>query len=133
MKFNIYKTSSRRKCRKLHFTAPSHIRRRIMSAPLSKELRSKYNVKSMPVRKDDEVQVSSDCTNIFTLVHVFIGRQRIYQILLLELSIDSGLYNSYFMFLPLIKSGIWDSTLANDLLGIILLRNNNTLKTKFFS
>jgi len=28
-----------------------------MSAPLSKELRSKYNVKSMPVRKDDEVQV----------------------------------------------------------------------------
>lgn len=58
MKFNIYKTSSRRKSRKLHFTAPSHVRRRIMSAPLSKELRSKYNVKSMPVRKDDEVQVS---------------------------------------------------------------------------
>lgn len=59
MKFNAYKTSSRRKSRKLHFTAPSHIRRRIMSAPLSKELRSKYNVKSMPVRKDDEVQVSN--------------------------------------------------------------------------
>jgi len=59
MKFNVYKTSSRRKSRKIHFTAPSHIRRRIMSAPLSKELRSKYNVKSMPVRKDDEVQVSS--------------------------------------------------------------------------
>jgi len=28
-----------------------------MSAPLSKELVQKYNVKSMPVRKDDEVQV----------------------------------------------------------------------------
>lgn len=28
-----------------------------MSAPLSKELRQKYNVRSMPVRKDDEVQV----------------------------------------------------------------------------
>ena len=28
-----------------------------MSAPLSKELRTKYGVKSMPVRKDDEVQV----------------------------------------------------------------------------
>lgn len=28
-----------------------------MSAPLSKELRQKYNVKSMPIRKDDEVQV----------------------------------------------------------------------------
>lgn len=29
-----------------------------MSAPLSKELRTKYNVRSMPIRKDDEVQVS---------------------------------------------------------------------------
>ncbi len=28
-----------------------------MSAPLSKELRAKYNVKSMPIRKDDEVTV----------------------------------------------------------------------------
>lgn len=29
-----------------------------MSSPLSKELRQKYNVRSMPIRKDDEVQVS---------------------------------------------------------------------------
>jgi len=28
-----------------------------MSAPLSKELRQKYNVRAMPIRKDDEVQV----------------------------------------------------------------------------
>lgn len=28
-----------------------------MSAPLSSDLRSKYNVRSVPVRKDDEVQV----------------------------------------------------------------------------
>lgn len=28
-----------------------------MSAPLSKELRDKYNVRSMPIRKDDEVRV----------------------------------------------------------------------------
>ena len=28
-----------------------------MSSPLSKELRQKYNVQSMPIRKDDEVQV----------------------------------------------------------------------------
>ena len=28
-----------------------------MSAPLSKELRTKYGVRSMPLRKDDEVQV----------------------------------------------------------------------------
>eukprot|EP01097_Dermamoeba_algensis_P001182 TRINITY_DN143_c0_g2_i4.p1 TRINITY_DN143_c0_g2~~TRINITY_DN143_c0_g2_i4.p1 ORF type:complete len:131 (-),score=40.51 TRINITY_DN143_c0_g2_i4:127-519(-) len=29
-----------------------------MSAPLSKELRKKYNVRAVPVRKDDEVQVT---------------------------------------------------------------------------
>lgn len=28
-----------------------------MSAPLSKELREKYNVRSIPIRKDDEVMV----------------------------------------------------------------------------
>jgi large subunit ribosomal protein L26e len=50
-------SSSRRKSRKAHFSAPSSIRRNIMSAPLSKELREKYNVRSMPIRKDDEVQI----------------------------------------------------------------------------
>merc|ERR1712080_751132 len=39
------------------FTAPSHIRRKLMSAPLSKDLRQKHGVRSMPIRKDDEVQV----------------------------------------------------------------------------
>jgi len=29
-----------------------------MSAPLSKELRKKYGVRSIPIRKDDEVQVA---------------------------------------------------------------------------
>merc|ERR1711976_954086 len=57
MKLNKQVSSSRRKQRKRHFNAPSHIRRRLMSAPLSKELRTKYGVKSMPIRKDDEVQV----------------------------------------------------------------------------
>ncbi|KAI5639507.1 ribosomal proteins l26 eukaryotic, l24P archaeal domain-containing protein [Phthorimaea operculella] len=57
MKYNRLVSSSRRKSRKRHFSAPSHIRRVLMSAPLSKELRQKFNVKSMPIRKDDEVQV----------------------------------------------------------------------------
>ena len=57
MKLNKHVTSDRSKSRKRHFSAPSHIRRRLMSAPLSKELRTKYGVRSMPVRKDDEVQV----------------------------------------------------------------------------
>jgi len=37
--------ASRRKSRKSHFGAPSSVRREIMSAPLSKELREKYNVR----------------------------------------------------------------------------------------
>ncbi|EXJ55391.1 large subunit ribosomal protein L26e [Cladophialophora yegresii CBS 114405] len=49
--------ASRRKSRKLHFGAPSSIRRTIMSAPLSKELREKHNVRSIPIRKDDEVTI----------------------------------------------------------------------------
>lgn len=59
VKLNTRVTSSRRKVRKAHFNAPSHIRRKIMSCRLSRELRQKYNVKTMPVRKDDEVQVIS--------------------------------------------------------------------------
>ncbi|CAM8901005.1 unnamed protein product [Rhodiola kirilowii] len=58
MKYNPRVTSSRRKNRKAHFTAPSSVRRVLMSAPLSTELRTKYNVRSMPIRKDDEVLVA---------------------------------------------------------------------------
>jgi large subunit ribosomal protein L26e len=54
-KVNSSLHSSRRKARKAHFDAPSSVRRVIMSAPLSKELREKHNVKSIPIRKDDEV------------------------------------------------------------------------------
>jgi large subunit ribosomal protein L26e len=56
-KVNATLHSSRRKSRKEHFSAPSSVRRVIMSAPLSKELREKYNVRSMPIRKDDEVTI----------------------------------------------------------------------------
>lgn len=48
MKINKLVSASRKKSRKRHFTAPSHVRRQLMSAPLSKELRQKYSVKSMP-------------------------------------------------------------------------------------
>ncbi|XP_057250809.1 60S ribosomal protein L26-2-like [Beta vulgaris subsp. vulgaris] len=57
MKHNPNVTSSRRKCRKLHFKSPSNIRRKIMSAPLSVNLRNKHNVRSLPVKKHDEVLV----------------------------------------------------------------------------
>merc|ERR1712099_49375 len=40
-----------------HGTAPSHIRRKLMSAPLSKDLRTKYSVRSLPIRREDEVMI----------------------------------------------------------------------------
>ena len=58
MKYNRYLSSSRRKQRKRHFSAPSSVRRKLMSAPLSKELRQKYHCRSIPIRKDDEVVVT---------------------------------------------------------------------------
>ncbi|KAF2706840.1 ribosomal protein L24 [Pleomassaria siparia CBS 279.74] len=57
-KVNVSIASSRRKSRKAHFGAPSSVRRVNMSAPLSKELREKHNVRSIPVRKDDEVIIT---------------------------------------------------------------------------
>uniref|UniRef100_A0A914QR72 Ribosomal protein L26 n=1 Tax=Panagrolaimus davidi TaxID=227884 RepID=A0A914QR72_9BILA len=58
MKVNPFVSSSSRKSRKCHFTAPSNIRRKIMSAPLSKDLRTRLNVRSMPICVGDEVQVA---------------------------------------------------------------------------
>mmetsp|Transcript_5776 Transcript_5776/g.17231 ORF Transcript_5776/g.17231 Transcript_5776/m.17231 type:complete len:145 (+) Transcript_5776:158-592(+) len=57
MKQSSAVSSSRRKSRRAHFTAPSSVRRKIMSAPLSTELRKKYNCRSVPIRKDDEVSI----------------------------------------------------------------------------
>ena len=56
-KQNSAVTSQSRRSRKAHFQAPSHLRRKIMSAALSKELRAKYNVRSMPISADDEVKI----------------------------------------------------------------------------
>ncbi|KAG7946043.1 hypothetical protein I3843_14G017800 [Carya illinoinensis] len=63
MKYNPRVLSSHRKSRKAHFMVPSSVRRVLMSAPLSNNLRKKYNVRSMPVRKDDEVQVVRETYN----------------------------------------------------------------------
>jgi large subunit ribosomal protein L26e len=50
-------SSSRRKQRLRHFAAPSSERRRIMSCTLAKELRQKYGVRSLPIRKGDEIKI----------------------------------------------------------------------------
>jgi len=51
------KSKKARKQRKFLYTAPLHIRRKMMSAHLSKELREKYKRRSLPVRKGDEVEI----------------------------------------------------------------------------
>lgn len=57
MKTHIEVSSSRRRQRRAHFGAPSNIRYKLMSAHLSKDLRKKYGVRALPVRKDDEVTI----------------------------------------------------------------------------
>ena len=57
MNFNKGKCSMARKVRKRFLNASQEEKRVIMSSTLSKELRTKYGVRSMPIHKDDEVQV----------------------------------------------------------------------------
>jgi large subunit ribosomal protein L24 len=51
------KSKSPRKQRKAIYTAPLHRRRKALVAQLSRELRDKYGVRNLPVRKEDEVLV----------------------------------------------------------------------------
>ncbi|XP_075398833.1 large ribosomal subunit protein uL24-like [Tenrec ecaudatus] len=77
MKFNPFETSDRSQNRKRHFSAPSHVRRKIMSSPLSKELRQKYNVRSMPIRNVIYIErVQRDKAN-GTTVHVVIHPSKV--------------------------------------------------------
>lgn len=46
-----------RKQRKYIYNAPLHIRRKMMVAPLSKELREKYKIRNIPIRKGDVVKI----------------------------------------------------------------------------
>lgn len=46
-----------RKQRKYVYNLPLHIRKNLLSANLSKELRKKYNRRSLTVRKEDKVKI----------------------------------------------------------------------------
>ena len=46
-----------RKQRKYRRNAPLHVRQKLVSATLSKELRRQYKKRSLPLRKGDEVEV----------------------------------------------------------------------------
>jgi large subunit ribosomal protein L24 len=51
------KSKKLRKQRKFLFTAPIHLKRKMLSSHLSKLLREKYKKRSMPIRKGDDVLV----------------------------------------------------------------------------
>jgi len=51
------KSKKPRKQRKFLHKAPLHLRRKMISAHLSKELREQYKRRSLPLRKGDEVKV----------------------------------------------------------------------------
>jgi len=51
------KSKKPRKQRKFLYNAPLHIRRKMLAAHLSKELRKQYNRRALPVRKGDEVRI----------------------------------------------------------------------------
>ena len=50
-------SKSPRKQRKYRFTAPLHVKRHLLSAHLSKELRTAYHTRNVPIRKGDAVVV----------------------------------------------------------------------------
>ncbi len=51
------KSSKPRKQRKFLYTAPIHLRRKVLASHLSKELREKFKRRALPLRKGDEIQV----------------------------------------------------------------------------
>lgn len=55
---NAWKGSTqKRKQRKFRINAPLHIKKKLVAANLSKELRKKYNKRSLPLRKSDTVKI----------------------------------------------------------------------------
>ncbi|ALV61932.1 LSU ribosomal protein L26e (L24p) [Thermococcus sp. 2319x1] len=51
------KSKQPRKQRKFLYNAPLHLRHKIVSATLSKELRQKYGVRALPIRTGDKVKI----------------------------------------------------------------------------
>jgi len=51
------KSKQPRKQRKFLYNAPLHLRHKIVSAPLSIELRQKYGIRSLPIRSGDKVRI----------------------------------------------------------------------------
>ncbi|WP_297067747.1 50S ribosomal protein L24 [Thermococcus sp.] len=50
-------TKQPKKQRKFLYRAPLHLRGKFMSAPLSRDLRERYNVRNLPIREGDKVRI----------------------------------------------------------------------------
>ncbi len=46
-----------KKQRKYRYNAPLHIKHKLLSANLSKDLRKKYKIRNIPIRKGDKVKI----------------------------------------------------------------------------
>lgn len=53
----LTRSSKPGKQRKALFNAPLHLRHKLLTAPLSRELREKYGIRRLPVRKGDVVRI----------------------------------------------------------------------------
>ena len=60
-KYSLHWNSSKqpRKQRKYRYNAPLHKRQKLMSAHLAKDMRQQYKRRAMPLRKGDEVKVTT--------------------------------------------------------------------------
>ncbi len=69
-----------RKQRKALYTMPHHLRHKLLTAPLSRELREKYGFRNLPVRTGDRVRVMrGDYKGIEgKVIRVDRGRGRVY-------------------------------------------------------
>lgn len=69
-----------RKQRKYRYNAPLHIKHKFLSAQLSKDLRKKYNKRSIPLRKGDRVKImTGQFKNIIGKVEkVSLKKSRVY-------------------------------------------------------
>jgi len=76
----LAKSKQPRKQRKAYFNAPLHRAQKLVSAPLSRELREKYGVRRLPVRKGDKVKIMRGDFkgHVDTVVRVDLKRKVIY-------------------------------------------------------
>ena len=78
---NLWKSSKNpRKQRKFRYNAPLHIKRKLFSANLSKDIRKKYNKRNMPIKIGDRVKVvrGNYKGTLGKIDRINLGKERIY-------------------------------------------------------